>query len=96
MPSLKADKESLGKDTAYVCGCGHSKNRPWCDGTHRSLTPVGTSTLPEEKPAAAPAPAAAPEPAAAKPTTATTTATATTTEAATPFNQNAARLTVGE
>ncbi|MGH8671039.1 MAG: CDGSH iron-sulfur domain-containing protein [Burkholderiales bacterium] len=25
---------AIGGDTKYICGCGLSKNQPYCDGTH--------------------------------------------------------------
>jgi len=31
---FKAEKT----ETAYLCQCKHSKNKPFCDGTHKSLT----------------------------------------------------------
>jgi CDGSH-type Zn-finger protein len=27
----------VGKDTIALCRCGHSKNKPFCDGSHRSV-----------------------------------------------------------
>ena len=26
-----------GKDIIALCRCGHSKNKPYCDGTHHSI-----------------------------------------------------------
>jgi CDGSH-type Zn-finger protein len=33
---LKADGTKVEtKETAYICRCGHSSNKPFCDGTHK-------------------------------------------------------------
>lgn len=26
---------AIGGETKYICGCGLSKNQPFCDGTHK-------------------------------------------------------------
>ena len=26
---------TVGAETKYICGCGLSRNQPFCDGTHR-------------------------------------------------------------
>lgn len=26
----------IGGETQYICGCGLSKNQPFCDGTHKT------------------------------------------------------------
>lgn len=34
---LKADgTEAEHKQTAYLCRCGHSSNKPFCDGAHKA------------------------------------------------------------
>jgi CDGSH-type Zn-finger protein len=27
---------TIGEETKYICGCGLSKNQPFCDGTHKA------------------------------------------------------------
>ncbi len=31
-------EENIGPKTIYLCRCGGSKNKPFCDGTHRSIS----------------------------------------------------------
>lgn len=33
-----------GKDTIALCRCGHSKNRPFCDGSHKECGFVAGET----------------------------------------------------
>jgi CDGSH-type Zn-finger protein len=37
-----------GKDTIALCRCGQSKNRPFCDGTHRTCGFQGAETAPPQ------------------------------------------------
>jgi CDGSH-type Zn-finger protein len=30
-------KITTGEQELYLCRCGGSKNKPWCDGTHKSI-----------------------------------------------------------
>ena len=32
----KLVKESSGEETLYLCRCGRSKTKPFCDGSHRT------------------------------------------------------------
>jgi CDGSH-type Zn-finger protein len=49
-----------GRTSISLCRCGHSNNKPFCDGTHRT---VGFQSVEEARdlPAPAPAPTPAPE-----------------------------------
>jgi CDGSH-type Zn-finger protein len=31
------DKYTLDKESVALCRCGHSSNRPFCDGTHSKI-----------------------------------------------------------
>jgi CDGSH-type Zn-finger protein len=42
-----------GKETIALCRCGQSKNKPFCDGSHKTCGFVGTSVVkPKEGPVA--------------------------------------------
>jgi len=33
-------KVEIGGETKHICGCGLSKNQPFCDGTHKTTARV--------------------------------------------------------
>ncbi len=37
-----------GKDNVALCRCGHSGNKPFCDGTHRTANFVAGEKAPEK------------------------------------------------
>lgn len=36
---------TVGGETKYICGCGLSKNQPYCDGTHKITRNEGEGKL---------------------------------------------------
>ena len=45
-----------GKETIALCRCGQTKNRPFCDGSHKTCNFVAADVAPALAPAPAPAP----------------------------------------
>ena len=41
----------VGKETIALCRCGQSKNKPFCDGSHRTCGFLGTLAPPPAPPA---------------------------------------------
>jgi CDGSH-type Zn-finger protein len=39
----------VGKEVVALCRCGHSKNKPFCDGSHRFCGFVAGETAPASK-----------------------------------------------
>lgn len=36
----------VGKEKVALCRCGHSKSKPFCDGSHRQVSFQATETAP--------------------------------------------------
>jgi CDGSH-type Zn-finger protein len=36
MDGIGADYRLAGKDKLFLCRCGHSNNKPFCDGSHKA------------------------------------------------------------
>ncbi len=45
----RAGKEYPAQEKCTLCRCGHSKNKPFCDGTHMRIGFDGTETAAQEK-----------------------------------------------
>jgi CDGSH-type Zn-finger protein len=36
---------AVGGETKWICGCGLSRNQPFCDGTHKTARDEATGSL---------------------------------------------------
>lgn len=42
----------VGKENVALCRCGHSKNKPFCDGAHKACGFLAAETAPAREPGA--------------------------------------------